>query len=112
VRDGEILTGRLRVSSCDAGQRRFGTSSYSPHAANLVGMHVLDGDMNHVAGIVAIEKGTVQLENSRDASFLAEKMKAVNGKDVWVADFGPGDKVEIEGLVHVPPVGVPDSQGN
>ncbi len=100
VRDDEVLTGRLRVSSFDAGQRRFETSSYSPHVANLIGMHALDGDMKHIAGIVSAGKGAVELESGRDASSLAEKMKRVEGKDLWVADFGPGDKVEIEGMLY------------
>jgi hypothetical protein len=100
VRDGEILTGKLRVSSCDAGRTRFGTSSYTPYAANLAGMHVIDGDMRHIAGITSIDKGMVELKSSQDNSALAGKMKTVEGKDVWVADFGPGDKVEIEGQFH------------
>jgi len=103
VRDGEILTGRLRVSSCDAERRVLETSSYSPHVAAFVGMHVLDGDMKHIAGIASAGKGTVELDDSCDASSFAGRLKQVEGADTWVADFGPGDKVEIEGMLHLMP---------
>ncbi|MBI4579872.1 MAG: heparinase II/III family protein [Planctomycetes bacterium] len=103
VRDGEMLTGRLRVSSYDAGARLLGTSSFSPHAANLIGMHVIDGQMKHVAAIASAGKGTFELEDRREAPLFADRMHQAVGQDVWVADFAPGDKIEIEGLLHVTP---------
>lgn len=98
--DPEILTGRLRVASCNSGQRSFITSSFSPHAANLAGMHVVDGDMAHLARIKSITKGHVELDGDRAAPGFDRMLKAIEGRDVWLADFGPGDTVEIEGMLY------------
>jgi hypothetical protein len=100
LKDPSILTGKLRVTSCDAEPRQFATSSFCPHAINLAGMHVAGEDMSHLARIVSVARGQIELDRSGDAAAGVSILKAHVGRDVWVADFGPGDRVEIEGMLY------------
>ncbi len=103
VRDGEVFTGRIRISSCDTHRRLLVTSSYSHDPSNLIGMHLLDDEMKHIGAIAGIERGAIRLDEGCDASFAADKLKKLEGKDVWIADFGPGDTAQVEGLLVVSP---------
>lgn len=95
----EVFTGRVSVRSASATARTVTTPTKVPHPANLAGMRLLTDDLSAQAMIVSMSNaGTIQLASDTDMTPFA----AGTPYNAWVADFGPGDSVEIEMSVHMP----------
>ncbi len=95
-----IFTGRIRVYAVDPGANSVTTYTCLPHRHRLVGMHLVTEDLAHAAPIAGIEKTAIQLAPGSDIGPFASSTASGGRNDVWVADFGVGDRIEIARLVH------------
>ncbi len=95
----EVFTGRVSIRSADPSAGTVTTPTEVPHPTNLAGMRLLTDDLSAQALIVSMSTtGTIQLASDANMSPFAAGMPYY----AWVADFGPGDRVEIENSVYVP----------
>lgn len=101
----EVLTGRVGIKSVDALLKRVRIATKLPFPFSVAGMSLVSDDFREVVGIASGEGNDLQLRGSGQSvsMFL---MGNLQEKDAWIADFGPGDAVEIElatvnGNVHL-----------
>jgi len=92
----DVFTGRFKIASADEKARTISTKTKVLYPFNAAGMTLVSDDLKHTVGIVSMDKGTVQLAEGANAKAFAASV----GKDAWIADFGPGDRIEIERFVH------------
>lgn len=92
----DVLVGRVRVNDFDPVGSRIITATELQFGWALAGTHLLT---NRFAGswtVVSAGKGMIQLNDERHT--MADLL--VKGEDAWIADFGLGDLVEIEGGLY------------
>jgi hypothetical protein len=79
----------------DASLKGVRIASELPYPFLVAGMSLVSDDFREVVGIALGESKALQLRGSGQSvsKFLAGN---IQGKDAWIADFGPGDAVEIE----------------
>ncbi|MDM8008152.1 MAG: heparinase II/III family protein [Phycisphaerae bacterium] len=95
----EVFTGRVSIRSADTSAGTVTTPTKVPDPSNLAGMRLLTDDLAAQALIVSMSStGTIQLASGSIMAPFASSLP----KDAWIADFGPGDQIEIEMCVHVP----------
>ncbi len=91
----DVFTGKARLTQVVEDQRRVTTDTGLPYPLNLVGMTLLTDDLAHAARIQAVTSSRhFSLPAETDMSPFIRDLAA--GKDVWVVDFGVGDRIEIE----------------
>ena len=96
----ETITGRIRVTSVDVAGKTISTSSFRPCPVSVSGMHLASKDLKHTARIVSLKGKTIQLAGPREMQRIAKSLKPGGGDDLWIVDFGVGDKAEIEVFTH------------
>ncbi len=95
----DVLTGRLRLTQVDVEQHCVSTDTGIPFPAHLVGMTLLTGNLSPAGRILSVTGGgRLCLSDNADMSALLATWEA--GGDVWVADFGVGDQIEIERMAQ------------
>ena len=95
----DVFTGRVRMDNIDSASATISTATSLLWSANLGGMHLLTDDLKHSAVIASAQKGAVRLAPGSATEPL------IPGTPAWIADFGPGDQVEIEGSISLPATG-------
>jgi oligo-alginate lyase len=96
----EPITGRMRVNSVDVVTGTISTSSYRPCPASVSGMHLASKDLKHTAMIMSLKGKSLQLTEPREMQRIAKSLKPSGDDDLWIVDFGVGDKAEIEVFTH------------
>ncbi len=95
----EVFTGRVSIRSTDTSLGTVTTPTKVPFPTNLAGMRLLTDDLSAQTLIVSMSStGVIELASGANVAAFASSLP----KDAWVADFGPGDRVEIEMAVYVP----------
>ncbi|MGQ9651630.1 MAG: PKD domain-containing protein [Phycisphaerae bacterium] len=95
----EVFTGRVSIRSADTSAGTVTTPTKVPFPTNLAGMRLLTNDLSAQALIASMSnKGVIQLASGANIAPFASSLP----KDAWIADFGLGDRAEIEMSVHAP----------
>jgi len=96
----EPITGRIRVTSIDAESRTISTSSFRPCPVSVPGMHLASKDFKDTAKIASFERQAMQLGRFREMERIAKAVRPSEDEDLWMVDFGVGDRAEIEMFTH------------
>jgi len=96
----DVFTGRIRVGAADAAEGTVSTPTIVLYPYNLAGMRLVTPDLNRSLPIQSMVDGVIQLRPDACEQPFAGEDGLVEGADAWIADFGPGDRVEIERFVH------------
>ncbi|HVP11784.1 MAG TPA: hypothetical protein VMV94_11425, partial [Phycisphaerae bacterium] len=91
----DVLTGRVNVGTIDYATKSGTLGVTLMYPFSMAGMRLVTSDLAHTARIAsADDSGSFQLVQDADIGLFADDMAA--GRDLWVADFGVGDQIEIE----------------
>jgi len=98
----DVFTGRIRIESVAPDGSAVTTRTNLLQQLDLAGMHLVTDDLRYGVPIASREEGTLRFEaGSRLAPFVA--LPGTQEKsDAWIADFGVGDRVEIERFLDRP----------
>lgn len=93
----DLLTGLIRIERLEETGRSLSTNTTVPFAFNMAGMSLVSEDLRQSVRIESMEKGMIHLETPVSQAFAHALEKP--GHQAWVADFGTGDSIEIEGTL-------------
>ena len=96
----DVFTGRIRVAAVDATEGTVSTTTIVLYPYNLAGMRLVTPDLTRSLPIQSMVDGVIQLRADACEEPFAGEGGVVEGADAWIADFGPGDRVEIERFAH------------
>ena len=96
----EVFTGRVRITSVDREAHTVSTRTTILYPFSLSGMHLVTEDLAYSAPIVSAQRGAIKLAPGYRLDPFVGAEKTGGGKDAWIADFGVGDRVEIERFIH------------
>ncbi|MBX3394236.1 MAG: heparinase II/III family protein [Phycisphaerae bacterium] len=95
--DSELLVGRIKISQVLTAEKHIMTTSSTPYPSSLRGMFLVRQDYSHAERIESTVSYTRYI--LRSTANLAPFSAALSaGEDLWIADFGTGDTIEIEGF--------------
>lgn len=95
----DVITGRIQIEAVAADGLTLSTKTALLDAFDPAGMHLLTQDLSHGIRVLGMSKGQVRLEPGPSAAAFSDEVKA-GQRDAWFADFGPGDNVEVEMVIH------------
>jgi len=96
----DIFNGRVKIESIDREQKRVQTRTGLLYPFSHQGMYLVTEDLKHAARIIKNAKGRIHLSRDAQVKPFGMGLEDNNGKDAWIADFGVGDRIEIERFVY------------
>ncbi len=96
VTGSDIYAGRVRIDEVDEEARAVKSATHVVAPVRLPGMHLVAPGRTQAGRIVAIDKGTIQLEAGTPMTAFAGGEDQTVRRDALIADFGVGDRVVIE----------------
>lgn len=94
----EPMIGRMKTTGVDLDARTIATTSFRPNHADTAGAYLVSLDYRHAARIELIQLKLLHLVDDPGARMLCETVKT--GGDLWIMDFGTGDRVEVEAFAY------------
>lgn len=93
--DSEVFTGRIKILDIITPNNHVLTYTSTLYPDSMPGMYLVTEDLTHAARIEsnASYQRFFMAANTNMAPFQSAK---ANGQDLWIADFGAGDTMEIE----------------
>ncbi len=92
----DVFTGRLRIEKVDSTTRTMSTPTCLMWPDYLTGMRLVTKDLQRQFLIESVSEGKVRLAAGAEIGDAFGTPGENGALNAWIADFGPGDRFEIE----------------